>query len=273
MTITTTVKMTSAVNNVYMAKFLLTAKQFCPYFIGAYEGEASIEPHSNSFTAKWRRIEQLTPTTTAMTPLTGAESYPFRSGTQPTLTDVTATVQKYGDVVSMNEEVDLLNPTQLGMEIVGRLAEQAGRSLNRLQRNELEDNSTVVRVGNATTDGTTASPITLASIRSVTNTLKNNSGIPFMAESSGSTIVGSTPIRPAFCGVSHVDNEFDIRDLAGFKDVMTYASHTATEMGEVGMVESVRFILTEEASADADVGAAAGGVLRSTSGVSADLYS
>ncbi len=272
MSITTTAEVTAGVNDVMMKKFLVTAQQLCPYFTGQYEGEGMIVPHSNTFVAKWRRYEQLTPTTTALTALTGAESYPFRSGTQLTITDYTATVAKYGQVVSMNEEVDLLNPTQMGAEAMDRLGQSAGRSLNRLQRNLLEDNSTLVYVGDATTDGTVADKLTVQSIRSVCNTLARNSAVKFTPESDGSTIYGSSPIRPAFWGITHVDNEFDIRNLAGFHPVETYASHTATVMGEFGMVEGVRFIMTEEASQDADLGGAPGTALKSTTGSSADLY-
>lgn len=272
MSITTTTEFDAMVNNQVMDQFLREANQFCPYFTGGYEGEGSIDKHANSFTAKWRRYDQITPTTTALTALTGTESYPFREGTAMSVTDVTATVSKYGQVVTLNEEVDLLNATQQSMEVAKRLGESAGRSLNRLQRNELEDNSTLVYVGGATTDGTTANKITVGAIRNVLNTLARNSARRFMAMSTGSTIVGSTPVRPAFWGISHVDAEYDIRDLGGFIAVEKYASHTQTAMGEIGMVEGCRFILTEEASQDADLGGDPGGSLKSTSGTSCDLY-
>lgn len=272
MAITTTTQFSAMVNNQVMDQFLREANQFLPYFVGGYEGEGSIDRHANSFTAKWRRYAQISPTTTALTALTGTESYPFRTGETLSVTDVTATVQKYGQVVTMNEEVELLNATQQSMEVAKRLGESAGRSLNRLQRNELEDNSTLVYVGGVSQDADVAEKLTVDSLRSVLNTMARNSARKFTPESTGSQIVGSSPIRDAFWGITHVDNEYDIRDMAGFKAVETYASHTATVKGEFGMVEGCRFLMTEEASQDADLGADPGPTLKSTTGASADLY-
>lgn len=272
MTISTASTYTAMVNNQVMDGFLREADQFCPYFVGAQEGDGVLDLNGNSFTGKWRRYGQLSPTTTALTALTGTESYPFREGTTVSVTDVTATVQKYGQVFALNEEVELLNATQQSMELAKRLGESAGRSLNRLQRNELEDNSTLVYVGGATTDGTTGNVLTLQSVRSVLNTLARGSARKFRAQSSGSTVVGSSPIRPAFWGITHVDCEYDIRDMAGFIAAESYASHTEVVNGEFGMVEGCRFIMTEEASQDADLGADPGGTLKSTSGTNADLY-
>src|SRR5574337_688301 len=269
MTITTSSDITAPVNYIFQQTLLRNAKARCPHFVGS--SPAEIQQNNGTFSAKWRRIENLTPTTTALSALSGAESYPFRSGTVPTMTDYTTNVAKYGAVVALNEEVDLVNYTGMIDKIVEILGIQAGRSLNRLQRNELEDNATQV-YASGTGDSTVSEAISLNAIRRIVNNLKNNVATEFAPMTRGDTNIGTAPIREAFWGICHVDVEEDVRQLQGFRPVETYASQTATESGEFGMVHGVRFVSTPEASVGADSGGDAGG-LRSTTGTKADLYS
>jgi hypothetical protein len=92
-----------------------------------------INKQMGTSTIKWRRIEQETPSTTALTELTTTASYmQGRDADVPTFTDVTATVAKYGQFYIVNEEVDLYNPNGTTDELVAVLGESAGRSLNQL---------------------------------------------------------------------------------------------------------------------------------------------
>ena len=112
MPLTTTSTITGPVNVDFQMNLLRTARANCPYLFGTMP--ADIAEHSGTFTAKWRRYENLTPTTTPLAELSGAVAFPTRTGSQPTITDVTATVQKYGDFFYLNEEVDLLNYNNQG---------------------------------------------------------------------------------------------------------------------------------------------------------------
>src|SRR5689334_17376363 len=131
-TITATdVELQKPVNALFQQTFLRRAQQKCPYFMGTMPG--SLNKQAGTSTIKWRRIEQETPTTAALTELTGTASYmQGRDADTPTFTDVTATVSKYGQFYIVNEEVDLYNPNKTTAELVAVLGESAGRSLNQL---------------------------------------------------------------------------------------------------------------------------------------------
>ena len=278
MPITTTTEIAAPVNVIYQTSLLRRAQAVCPYFVGSMSAE--IRAHGGSFTAKWRRYEHLTPTTTPLAEITGSVALPTRTGVQPTVTDITATIQKYGNFIYLNEEVDLVNVNRPAVELADVLGENAGRSLNRLQRNELEDNSTSILVGATTaTDIGGASGtgvMTRSAISVAVNALNRQDARKFLPQTTGSTNVGSAPVRESYWGINHPDVTEDVRLLTGFNSVETYAGQTRTEVGEYGHIGGVRFIETTEGTIDAGLGAAATASatsdVRVTSGGRTDRY-
>ena len=260
MSITTTTQITAPVNVIYQANLLRRIKPLCPYFVGATPAE--ISGGSGSFTAKWRRYEHLTPTTTPLVELTGTLALPTRTGVQPSVTDITATVAKYGNYMILTEEVELLNITPSTLEFTGVLGDNAGRSLNRLQRNVVEDNTTSILSSVATTatnvtgQATASGFISRSLIAQAVNTLNRNDARRFMPETRGSVNVGTAPVRESYWAITHPDVEEDIRNLTGFNSVETYAGQTETQPGEFGHVGGVRFIATTESTIDAGLGLA-----------------
>jgi len=262
------------VNVIFQQTLLRNAKIRAPYFLGTVPGD--LEEKRGSATVSWRRIENLSAATSALSELTGAASYmQGRSSAALSTTDTTATVSKYGNFVILNEEADLFNFNGQIDKIMEVMGINAGQSLNQLQRNITEDNLTAVRVGAAASDGAITSKITLSAIQSVVNTLDKNSARTFTPMATGSTNIGTTPILPAYIGLTHPDVAVDLTKIAGFKSVETYAGQVSTYQGEFGTVtvagKAVRFICSEDASVDADAGGTRSGTgLNGTSDV--DLY-
>ena len=278
--VTTTTQVDGPVDVRFQQRLLRRAKPLCPYFLGANPGDV-MPSHSGTFTIKWRRFTNLTPTTTALTAVNGTFANPTRTpGSILAVTDTTAVLSKYGDFVVLNEEVDLKNYTGQAGEVVDLVAQQAGQSLNRLQRNTLEDSSTIVRPGLATSDTAGAGvvdPITVPLIQYVINQLDRENARKFTPGSEGSQNVGTSPILPGYCGICHSDVAVDIAKLPGFKSVETYAGQVQTKEGEFGLLmvagTAVRFVMTSESSIDANSGGTPGGNIRVTaSGTTADLY-
>ena len=263
MPFTTTSVIAGPVNVIFQTNLLRRALAKCPYFYGSMAAE--ISSHNNSFTARWRRYENVTPTTTPLVELGGAVTFPTRTGSSPSVTNVDATVQKYGDFFFLNEEVDLINLGKQGSELSNGLGIQAGRSLNRLQRDILEDNFTQVFAGTATTaTGISATPTTSGFIKgsdvdTVTNALDRNDAMKFMPMTKGDEAIGTTPLRQTYFGIAHPDIAAGLRVLTGFNSVQTYAGQTETMMGEVGEFRGVRFVETSEATIDLTTGVAATG--------------
>src|SRR5262245_9420905 len=193
----TDVELQKPVNVVFQQTFLRRAQQVCPYFTGSMPGQ--INRQQGTSTIKWRRIEQATPSTTALTELTTTASYmQGRDSNAASFTDVTATVLKYGQFYIVNEEVDLYNPNGTTDELVDVLGEAAGRSLNQLQRDVMEDSATQRFANNV---ASTAAVNTIAStgdLNYAINELTRNSARPFTAQTSGSQNLGTAPILPSY---------------------------------------------------------------------------
>jgi N4-gp56 family major capsid protein len=274
--LTTTTEIAGPVNVDFQVELLRNAQALCVYFQGSEA--ATIAEHSGTFTAKWRRIENLTPRTTPLAELTGSVSFPTRTSSQPTVTDVTATVQKFGDFIFLNEEVDLINFNGQTQKLMKVLGIQAGRSLNRLQRNVLEDDLTAVlaaTTGTSATDTNTAN-LSISNMAVVVNVLNNNVANRFTAQTTGAVQIGTAPIRSAYWGFIHHDTEEDVRLLTGFQAVETYAGQTETAVGEIGTAGGIRYVSSPEASIDLGAGNTVTGTAtgdgRSSGEVTYDLY-
>lgn len=269
------------VNVFYNQMLLENARPFAPYFLGTQSG--TLSENAGTATMYWRRYNTsadnasgIAPSTTALTELTTTASYlQGRSSSTVNFSSVTATAAKYGQYYILNEEVDVLLPNGTTAGIVETLAISAGRSLNQLQRNIVDDNATLV-YANGASDGAVNTVIAAADFNSVVNTLSRNSAMPFTPMSAGSDRVGSSPILPGFWGFCHPDVAYDISQITGFKSVETYAGHVDTVPGEFGTYGlagyTVRLVQTPDATVDTGSGATTSGTsVRGTSGNS-DLY-
>ena len=267
--ITTTSTISAPINYALMGAFLARANQACVYPAITQAGRLS--SHSGSFTVKWRRYEQETPTTSALSQLTGNVAFPTRTSSAPSITDVTAAVSKYGDYYLLNEEVDIVNPQGQDLELAEVLGQQAGRSLNRLARDEVEDNATQRLVGGVAGAGSIVSAITRNAVDGTVKVLHQNSAMKYFSRTNGSQNTGTSPIQEAFMAICHVDVRPDVERLTGFHGVETYSGQTETMAGEFGYCGLTRFLATEEASSTADSGGA-NAALVSTTGTNIDLY-
>ena len=246
MAINTTSVIAGPVNYVFQMDLLRTAKPLCPYFMGTTP--ATLAQRDGTFSVTWRRIENLTPTTTALSELTDAVALPTRTGSNLSITNVTATVQKYGDFVILTEEIDLVNYNGQAADIVRKLGIQSGRSLNRLQRNVAEDNLTAINAGTGSTasviigSGTASGFLTRAEVQIATNQLDRQDAEKFTPMTTGSTNIGTSAVRESYWGFCHPDTAHDLRVLTGFIQIQNYAGQVETARGEVGYLDGVRFI-------------------------------
>lgn len=256
--------------------FLRKARPLLVYGTGAKQN--NIPMNAGTKTVKWRRINEVAANTTALSEVTTA-SYmqgmtPFEFGK----TDVTAAISKYGRFAILSEESVDYNSKEQMVELYEAMGISSGKSLNQLQRNNLEDGLTMIFAGGVASSGAVVSKITKESIIKALQVLMINYARTFTARSNGSTIVGSTPIPKSYWMFCHNYVAEDIRNMAGFKSFETYASHTRVMEGEIGMITGagvgVRIIASAEAVQDANAGGALGATgLISTGGTNIDLFS
>ena len=273
-TLTDTTILVKPVNVIFQQTLLRTARAVSPFFAGSAPGES--QEHRGSFTIAWRRIENLTPTTTPLAELTGTITAFARTSTTPTITNITAAVQKYGQYILLTEEADLVNFNGQTNDLVLKLGISAGRSLNQLTRNEVEGNSTIRYANNVASTALVASKILTADVAYVINQLARNAAVPFVPEPSiGAREIGTLPVMSALWGICHPDVAYDIAQFTGFIGVQQYAGQVELMPGEFGVWQTagyaVRFIQTPDASITLAAGASVSGTgLRGTGNV--DIY-
>lgn len=275
-TITTTTTVTKPVNAVFQQTFLRRAQQVCPYFTGTQPG--TLRKEQGTSTIKWRRIEQMTPNTTALTELSGSAAFMMgRNSDTPTFTDVTATVSKYGQFYIVNEEVDLYNPNGTTNELVATLGEAGGRALNQLMRNIMEQNATLRFAHNVASTGAVHAIVSTGDLNRSVNELTKNSARTFAGMTPGSTNINTVPILPSYWALCHPDVAADVAGLTGFVSVERYAQQVQIMEGEFGYYSlagrGLRFVQSEDASVTLAGGAALSGAdLNSAGGTKADTY-
>ena len=269
------------VNVAFEQTLLRNARPLAVYYIGSQPGE--LMEHRGTATIGWRRFNTsadnssaIAPTTTALTEITGNAAYGM--GRTPDVvhrTDISTNVAKYGQFFYVNEEVDVFNFNHTMDGIVQTLAISAGRSLNYLHRNEVEDNSTLRYAGNEASDGDVDDPVSVGDLDRSINELCSAYAMAFNPMANGSTNIGTVPQLPSLWGFCHTHVAYDVAKLTGFTSVEKYAGQVATVPGEIGSYGiagmSVRFISTPEASVDVGAGADTSGDTRSTSSAN-DLY-
>ncbi len=256
---------------VLMRQLLAAARRTLPYINGAMPGE--LERQGGSMTVKWRRIENLAANTTALGEVATAAFQMGRTPVTPTITDLTVAVQKYGNFMNVGEEVDIANINSTSLELMDTLGENAGHSINLLQRDVYNALTTNRHAGGVANTSSIVTALALNDVKYSNNQLQRNSGLKFFPMNTGGTKIGSSPIRASYFGICHSDVEEDIRGHTGFVGVEQYGGYTQTFEGEFGFVGGVRWASTEVAPVASGAGVTSANGLRGAGTSQNDIYS
>lgn len=270
-------ELTAPVNVIAQRMLLEVSLPLCPFFTGSMK--ATITAGSGSFTASWRRIVNLSdtnPTNFALAALNVNVAFPTRASTQASTENIQATLGKYGTYIVLNEEVDLINFSEHVAGIVEALGIHAGRILNALQRNEMEDNSSAILGSAATALTAVVAETTAGDLDTAVNHLERNNALPFNARTTGSPNTNTTPVRDTYIAITHPDVVLDMRKKLGtaFTPAEQYGSQTPIMEGEQGTFRGIRVIQSTESTIDAEAGAtgAAAANLRTSGNDTVDIY-
>jgi N4-gp56 family major capsid protein len=248
----------------YFSKEFL--KRGLPFLVLEKFGQGKPLPTNETKTIKFRRYESLD-----ATPKTLVEGVTPASNTL-TVTDITATVVQYGDLITISDVVQDTHTDPILQQATEILGEQAALMLENVRFNVLKAGTNVFY---ANDDGTplrteVISPISRDVQRRVTRALKRQFAKQITSVVRSSPNYGTQAVAPSFIALCHPDLESDIRNMAGFVSVENYGSISPYEM-EIGKVEDVRYIASTVIAPWADAGANKGAML-STTGVKADVY-
>lgn len=220
-------------------------------------------PANNTKSIVFRRYNSLalatTPLTEGVTP----------ASKQLTKTDVTATLEQYGDLVEITDVIYDTHEDPVLREATAILGEQAAETVETIRFNILKAGTNKFYANGTARSAVNTAP-TLALQKKIVRALKRQNAKKI------TSIVRSTPsyatqaVLPSYVCVTHTDLENDIRAMTGFIDVKDYGNMTAFE-GEIGAVNDVRYIISNVFTPYQNAGGAAGSMV-STGGTNADVY-
>lgn len=209
-----------------------------------------IPANSGTDVIKFRKYGALTAQTT---PLSEGVT---PSGKQLSVTDITATVLRYGDYVTLSDKLITETYDPILTETADILGEQAGDSLDQLCRDILCAGGTVQWASTAGSRGaiTSVMKISRAEVKEAVRTLKYNNAKPVTSMVNPSTGYNTTPLAPAFIGIVHPYTTYDLDDAEGWVPVEKYPNKGDVMPNEVGSLAGVRFVESTNAKVFAGEG-------------------
>lgn len=237
MSATTKTQIPDEVNNFYDRTLLFRA---VPLFVhNRWAQIRDIPRKAGTLTIKFRRYGNLTAATTALsegiTP----------TGSQLSVTDITATVAQYGDYITVTDVVDFSSQDAALMEAAEILGDQAGDTLDQLTRNVIAAGTNVYYAGSGHTLRSQVAAgelITDTLIKKTVRLLKNNKARRITKMVNATTGYNTTPLNASYVGLCHPNTTYDLKAITGWTPIEKYSSTNGVMEGEVGKYDEVRFV-------------------------------
>jgi len=235
-----------------------------PYLVIEKFGQTKPVPQNRSKQVIFRRYEALDNTPNVL-----------QEGVTPTAkkltkTDITATLEQYGDLVTISDVILDTHEDPILQETVDILGEQAAQMIEVVRYGVLKAGTNVSYAGGVASRNLVDTVATLAGQRSVTRALKRQNARKITKTVKSTPAFASQNVAPSYVRLIHSDLETDVRGMAGYVPPESYGSMTPYE-SEIGKVEDCRYIYSTIFTAFADAGAAGAGKV-STSGNNNDVY-
>lgn len=244
---TTTSEVTQAVNVFYDRALLRKA---IPLFVHLNWAQIRDIPRNNGTTIKFRKYTLLTPATTALSE--GVTP----TGSQLSITDITATIAQYGDYVTLTDKLVFTTLDPVLTETAELLGIQYQQTIERICRDVMVAGTTIQYASTAVSrvTVTSAMKITKAEVQEAVRTLKTNITRKITSMVDFSTGFNSSPINTCYIGICSPSTTYDLKNIPGFIRIEEYGQKKAME-GEVGALDEVRFVETTEAKVFSSAGA------------------
>lgn len=241
----------------YYDRLLLEREK--PYLVHGNFGQMRNIPVGNTGTIKFRKYGALAVNTTALTEGTTPV------GTSATVSDITAVALWYGDYMTYSDVVTIESPDPVLTELTEVLSEQAGQSIDTLDRNVLVAGTNVMyadatspKVNAATTDVSATDVLDAAILNSAIADLRSSNAkyiTNFISPDAG---YDTAPVAPCFVGVVHPMSVAQLKAITNFTPVEKYANKGDVMPNEIGKYDRVRFV--ESTMAYVDEGAGNGSI-------------
>jgi N4-gp56 family major capsid protein len=194
-------------------------------------------------TIRYRRINQLPPATV---PVGNSGQNP--PPVIPTMVDLDATPQLYGQYMYVNEQVVLQNEADVIENFSMRLGISMRLSEDRLMRDMLAASaSSINAVGGNNGDNPTQ--ISVSDVSAVTSTLITADALTVLDSIEGENRYGTAPVPNSFFALAHASLTKDLDALGNdFTRTIRYPSQTNILKAEYGSVGQLRFLISSQGS-------------------------
>lgn len=206
-------------------------------------------------TIKFRRYSNLA---VATTPLVEGTT---PGGSQLATTEITATVDQYGDYITVTDVVEYESPDAVLSEAADILGDQAGLTLDTLSRDVFVAGTNVlysdVSVNVARTDIATTDIITNTLVRKAVRVLKNGLARKLTRMVSATDGFATTPLQACYTSIVHPNVTYTLKGVTGWNDISKYSATITPMEGEVGALDEIRFVESTNAKVFVNGGAGA----------------
>lgn len=264
MALTTTTTIPSGVQELY-DKLLLAYAQ--PRLIHGLWAQKRPLKKGHGKQIKFRRYDKLAKAKTALTEgITPA-------GKQLSATDLTATINPYGDYVTLTDMVILTQVDPQVKDALRILGDQKGETIDELMRDVMQAGTSVYRANDVADRSSIITKPSTDDLDNIERLLDRNNALKVTSMINASTGIGTTPLDACYVSVWHTDAKKDLRALNGFIKVEEYPNTSKTLPGEFGTYGNIRCCATTEAKIVPDAGAPVStSGLKTTSGSNVDVY-
>ena len=236
--ITTTAVLPPAVRDYYDRVLLMTAY---PQLIHTRFAQKRILPRKSGDTIVFRRYAKLA---TVPVPLSDGRTPP---GAQLDATDIKATVDFYGNYVTITDQVELTVEDQVLNEASRLLGQNLAQTIDEVTRDVLNSTSSVLQCANGVNGGT-PTELTKADIDATVQTLLSNDADMISEVVEASDKFSTAAVRPSFMGFIDTALLDDLQNVSSFVSSSNYGSIDKAMPGEWGSTDNVRWLYTSQGS-------------------------
>ena len=222
----------------FAAKMLLARGK--PLMIIERFGQFDPQGKNKTKTRKYRRYESLA---RATAPLAEGVS---PAGQALSYTDVTVTLEQFGDVVKLTDVIQDTHEDPVLDEMMTLVGEQSAETIEVTRILILKGGTSVTYADGVASRSLVNGVLTRGQIRKMVRTFKRNRAKKITKIIKASMRISTEPVAPSFPVIAHTDTEPDVLDINGFVPYEQYSdSGQQISEAEVGKVEGCRFFLTD----------------------------
>lgn len=193
-------------------------------------------------TVRFRRYGNLTAATTALTE--GITP----SGSNLSVTAITATTNQYGDYVVLTDKLLMETQDPILTETSEILGDQAADSFDQITRDVLVAGTSVFYANGVAGRANVAANVSATDYRKIARALRKNNAKKITRIVNAGTGIGTSSVKAAFVALVSPDTHYDLKGVTGFTPVKDYGTNvTLLDENEVGALDEIRFVETTNA--------------------------